>query len=120
MEASGTDVEARTLDEVTAESRAEDPHAREDYEPKFSRDSYTRRVLAFTTDQEDSTATPEPGAVPRNTPFAIMWSMRTDHPGKTEENVHDELLKLVEAGMVQQRDDGTFALTDDGHVELKN
>src|SRR5215469_15217506 len=116
----GSDLETRTLDEVTTDSRAEDPHARDEYEPHFGRDSYTRRVLAFVTDEEDSLATPEPGAVARNTPFAMMWSMRSDHPGKTEEDVQGELDKLVEAGLVNKRDDGTYQLTDDGYVELKN
>jgi len=110
----------KPLEVVTAESRAKDPHARDAYDPAFDRASYTRRVLAFVTDEEDSTSTPNPGAVPRNTPFAIFWAMRLDHPDKTEADVKAELDQLVEAGLVQARDDGTFALTDEGYVELKN
>jgi hypothetical protein len=112
-------IETRTLQQVTAKTRAADPHAREDYEPVFDRDSFERRVLAFVTDEEDATASPI-GAVPRNSIPAVAHAMRRDHPDLGEQDVEAALAKLVDGGLVEQRDDGTYGLTEDGFVERKN
>jgi hypothetical protein len=118
-----------TFDEITPEIRAAQPYAVEDYEPEFPRDSTTRRVLGFITDDEDAFAAIGPGTAPRNTPQALTIALMGDEntPGIPNDDmseaaglVADELELLVNAGFIVERDDGSYGLTDDGFVELSN
>ncbi len=92
------------------------PDAVEDYEPHFDRMGTTRRVLAFITDEEHL------GTV-RNTPEALAQELNddpyTNYDGDPEE-LQEYLDKLVEAGLVNARDDGTYEVTQAGRVELAN
>jgi hypothetical protein len=119
----------KEITEITAEYRAAQPYARDDYEPTFPRDSNTRRVLQFVTDEEDAFAVFGAGTAPRNTTPAIAAAMFQDEnsPGVSSEDydeacaqVQEELDALVEAGLVEQRDDGSYGLTKDGWVERSN
>jgi hypothetical protein len=116
-------------DEITAEVRAEQPYARDDYEPVFDRDGTTRRVLGHITDQEDAFATMGAGTAPRNTVSALTIALMRDEntPGvsaddmaEAAQRVEADVAELIEAGFVVERDDGTLELTDDGLVELSN
>jgi hypothetical protein len=117
------------MKQVTARTRAKEPYAREGYEPAFPRHSNTRRVLCFVTDEPDAFATFGPGAAPRNTLDALATAMLRDEnsPGvsstdhiEARQQVRTELEALAAAGLVERRDDGTYALTDAGWVERSN
>lgn len=114
-----------SFDEVTPEIRAQLPYAREDYEHEFDPLGVTHRVLSMITDDVDSSA----GNRPRNTIEALAWAMipepiipEISGPSLEEgmDQVQEEVNKLVAAGFVAEHDDGTYALTDDGMVELCN
>lgn len=98
----------------------------------FDRLSVERRVLAFIT---DGFTVP---LGPRNTLAALTYDLMRDphttHPpepngrlevdGRTVEmiaqTVLDHLTALIDAGLVEQRDDGSYAVTDAGRDELNS
>jgi hypothetical protein len=116
------------MKQVTTRTRAKEPYARDDYEPAFPRHSNTRRVLCFVTDEPDAFATFGPGAVPRNTLGALAVAMLRDENSpavsgeliEARQQVRTELEALAAAGLVEQRGDGTYALTTAGWVERSN
>jgi hypothetical protein len=108
-----------TFKSITAEHNASNPLKVDDYEPHFPRESHTRRVLGTITDEEDAQA----GGVPRNTRDAVARVMVPDEtsPKITEQaHVDAEFDALAEAGLIEQRDDGSYGLTRAGWVELSN
>lgn len=98
----------------------------------FGRLSIERRVLAFIT---DGYTVP---LGPRNTLAALTYDLMRDphttHPpepngrlevdGRTVEEVAETVLgyltALIDAGLVEQREDGSFEVTDAGRDELSN
>lgn len=89
------------------------------YEPHFDRMGLTRRVLGFVTDEDHL------GLGPRNTHDLIARDMAGDvnSPQVTWDDssrVQPALDKLVEAGLLEQREDGSYAVTEAGRVELRN
>lgn len=100
---------------------------------KFDRLSVERRVLGHVTDEVDQTP-----LGPRNTLAAITYALMTDRnttrpqggqprletEGQTTaqiaQAVLDHLSRLVDAGLVEVNDDGEYALTDAGHLELRS
>jgi hypothetical protein len=93
------------------------PDQVEDYEPSFDRAGIERRVLGYVTDDDHV------GRGPRNTPARLAQELDEDpfSPFVAEEDdVATHLEALVEAGLVEERDDGTYAVTDAGRVELAN
>lgn len=118
--------EGHEVTEVTAEMNAENPLAVNippgqpgAYEPKFVRESVTHRILAHITDENDLL-----GGVyaPRNTPDMVGKAVIPDKDTavSTQEQVETEFAKLKEAGLIEQRDDGSYGKTRDGWVELVN
>ena len=110
---------------ITAAYRAKQPYACEDYVPVFDREGVTHRVLAQITDLVDGPS----GNRPRNTITALAWGLIPDPcaPGIAgptlehgEAQVQTEVDKLINAGFVVERSDGTLEITDDGMVELCN
>lgn len=89
----------------------------EDYEPHFERNGTTRRVLVFITDEEHMGRA-------RNTVEVIAEDMADDPNSAVESNetasVQKHLDLLEAAGLAEQREDGTWAVTDAGEVELTN
>jgi hypothetical protein len=87
------------------------------YEPQFDPLGTTRRVLAFVTDEEHL-------GRPRNTVAVITEDMASDPFSAVEYDEDDAVQKhldqLQEAGLVEQRDDGTWAKTEAGLVEGQN
>lgn len=99
----------------------------------FPRLSLERRVLGHVTDEVDET---EFG--PRNTLAALTRALMTDrnttNPATPEhgrldverpvvdvaQSVLDVLAALQAAGLVSQREDGSYAVTDAGRVELSS
>lgn len=97
----------------------------------FPRMSVQRRVLGYVTDGEDS-----PRIGPRNTLAALTYSLMTDrtttHPPEGRDRleiedktiaeitntVNEHLNALAGEGLVAQRDDGSYVVTDAGRVEL--
>src|SRR5258708_785843 len=98
---------------------------------KFDRTSVHRRILGHITDETNVTA-----LGPRNTLAALTYDLvravnRTHPPpgrprleveGKNSTEVaqlvYDHIDALIDAGLVVQREDGTYAMTDEGHLEL--
>jgi DNA-binding transcriptional ArsR family regulator len=102
----------------TPEYTGEDLHPDhvEGYEPHFERTGTTRRVLAFVTDQEHL-------GRPRNTVEVIAEDMGSDPFSAIDGSldvVQKHLDQLAEAGLAEQRDDGTWAVTEAGLTELEN
>jgi hypothetical protein len=89
----------------------------EDYDPHFERTGTTRRVLAFMTDEEHM-------GRPRNTAAVIAEDMADDPNSAVEQGeeaaIQKHLDQLAAAGLAEQRDDGTWAVTEAGEVELEN
>ena len=101
---------------VTPEGELADTQV-EDYEPHFERTGPTRRVMGFITDEEHM-------GRPRNTLEAIADDL-ADDPNSPfghgqDDQVQEHLSELEEAGLVEQREDGTWALTEAGLVEGQN
>lgn len=90
----------------------------DNYEPKFDRTGTTRRVLGHITDMEHA------GRGPRNTTARLAQELAEDPYTminfNQEDQVQSHLNNLVEAGLVEHRDDDTYAVTDAGQVELAN
>jgi hypothetical protein len=88
----------------------------EDYEPRFDPEGATRRVLGFVTQEEHQ-------GRPRNTTAILVEDLADDPHSPFEYNeveaVQKHLDVLEEAGLVEQ-DDGIYAVTDAGRVELAN
>jgi hypothetical protein len=98
------------------------------YEPKFDRLGLTRRVLGHITDEDHV------GRGPRNTAARLDQELDEDRNTPYRKNVPDpenpeavvplkvqeHLDKLVEAGLVEKRDDDTYAVTEAGITELVN
>jgi hypothetical protein len=100
-------------------------------EVKFDRLSIERRVLGHITDDVEHTVL---GA--RNTLAALTYSIMRDRntthapapnpsldiDGKSlvevAQTIHEHVGKLTDAGLVAQREDGSYALTEAGHKEL--
>jgi len=114
--------------QITAPSTGEDA----DLPPvKFDRLSVERRVLGHVTDEVNITA-----LGPRNTLAAITYDLMTDrntthppstHPRLEVDGVSTEeiaaavlahLTALQDAGLLEARADGTYAVTEAGHLEL--
>lgn len=89
----------------------------EDYEPHFERNGTTRRVLVFMTDEEHM-------GRPRNTAEVIAEDMADDPNSAVESNetaaIQKHLDQLAAAGLAEEREDGTWAVTEAGEVELAN
>lgn len=99
----------------------------------LGRESVERRVLGHVTDEVDRDA-----LGPRNTLAAIYHAVSTDRNTTNPPNdkprlnldgldvaqalqvVHDILEHLVTVGLLEQREDTSYALTDLGHYELAN
>jgi hypothetical protein len=94
--------------------RLDDP----DFEPVLDRLSTERRVLGHITDEDHM------GRGPRNTTERLALELAEDPNSAVEFDeegaVQDMLDTLVEAGLIEQRDDGTYALTELGFTELAN
>jgi hypothetical protein len=86
------------------------------YEPKFDRLGTHRRVLGHITDLDHV------GRGPRNTPDRLDTELAEDpNTNFNEGDNSQEYLDDLEAnGLVQKRDDGTYALTDAGTYELSH
>jgi hypothetical protein len=98
-----------------AKYRVEDP---ENFEPVLDRTGTERRVLGHISDEEHV------GRGPRNTAERLAQELAED-PGTAIEFdeltvVQGHLDTLVGAGLIEQRDDGTYALTELGFTELAN
>ena len=113
----------------------------EGYQARFARDSVHRRVLGSITDETDLTQLGARNTVPA---LAYFLARDTDTPQITplsktelqlrapgqqvntgsapvaEDQVEAVLEQLVKAGLVVQRDDGSYQHTDAGVVELRN
>jgi hypothetical protein len=116
--------EDHQYDEITDDIHEQQPYYVEDYTPVFDRDSRARRVLAHITDEEDAAA----GGVPRNTAETLTRVLAADDkspdfdldPEQSLPTVEAQLDRLVEAGLVSQRKDGSYKLTEDGYREVYN
>lgn len=112
-----------------------------DYQPRFVRESGERRVLGSVSDEVDRSA-----LGPRNTVSALTYFLARNpdtphvnrpsitvlrqvqpnvmldlpHDQTAEAQVEGYLAALIKAGLVEQRDDGSYAVTDAGRVELAN
>jgi len=88
----------------------------EGYEPSFDPEGPTRRVLGFITSEEHM-------GRPRNTVAVLAEDLADDPNSPFERNEDETVLKhldaLEDAGLVEQ-DDGIYAVTDAGRVELAN
>lgn len=90
------------------------------YEPRFDRLSTTRRVLAHVTDEDHV------DRGPRNTVKRLAEELAEDpHTPKITgdsavDDVQTHVDRLVDAGLLERRDDETLALTREGRVELVN
>jgi hypothetical protein len=105
------------------------PDQVEGYDPHFARDSVQRRVLAYITDDDHVGRGPRNTAdrlaqeldEDPNTPFVLEGF---DDPATGEpvegDDVQGYLDELVEAGLVEARDDGTYGVTEPGRIELVN
>lgn len=100
---------------------------------KFDRLSVERRVLGHVTDEVDTTA-----LGPRNTLAALTYALvrdrNTTHAAggnprfevdgmsvaESAQAVLDYLDDLKDAGLLVQRDDGSYEVTEDGLTELRN
>lgn len=98
---------------------------------KLDREGVERRVLGHITDEEDTSA-----LGPRNTlaalTYAIVRDQNTTNPpagkprldvdglstAEAAQAVLDILELLIGEGLVKQRKDGSYELTDAGHLEL--
>lgn len=93
------------------------PNHVEDYEPHFERNGTTRRVLAFITDEKHVGRS-------RNTVEVIAEDMADDPNSAVESNetatIQKHLDQLAAAGLAEEREDGTWAVTEAGEVELMN
>lgn len=114
------------------------PEQVEEYTPKFDRQSVHRRVLQALTDEVDAdvygprNSVPALGAhfandphtpqvnAPSATEMARRYILLPKGAVTAESQVADHLHELIGAGLVEQRNDGTYALTDAGRVELVN
>jgi hypothetical protein len=105
-----------TFEEITEEHNATNPLRVDDYEPVFDRHGLTRKVFAFITDEVDAHA----GGVPRNTTEAIGRVLRLDGVVSDFDQVQGELDRLEAAGLIEQRDDGSYFLTREGWIERSN
>lgn len=102
-------------------------------ERALSGESFERRVLSFITDEVDGAA----GGVPRNTPTAVGRVLIGDREVTDDVEVSEEdgsvkvvkpamdkidevFAKLLKAGFIEQRDDGSFERTEAGWVEISN
>jgi hypothetical protein len=90
------------------------PDIEEEYEPKFDRLSTTRRVLGHVTDEDHV------GMGPRNTPERLAYELAGDPYTNFDQgdDVQEHLDDLEAAGLVQKREDGTYAVTEAGTYEL--
>jgi hypothetical protein len=90
----------------------------EGYEPVLDRLSVERRVLGHITDEHHA------GRGPRNTFARLDQELGEDpHTDYEEGNVDrlDAMLaELIDEGLVEERDNGTYGLTDAGFTELAN
>lgn len=88
----------------------------EEYEPKFDRLSTTRRVLGHISDEDHV------GMGPRNTPKRLAYELAGDPytDFSEDDDVQEHLDELEEAGLVQKREDDTYAVTEDGTYELNH
>jgi hypothetical protein len=86
------------------------------YDPKFDRLGTHRRVLGHINDLDHV------GRGPRNTPARLDQELAEDpNTNFNEGDSSQEYLDDLEAdGLVQKRDDGTYALTDAGTYELQH
>jgi hypothetical protein len=87
----------------------------DDYELKFEREGTTRRVLGHVTDEDHI------GRGPRNTHARLVQELAEDpHTIYTgdEDEMREYILALVKAGLLDQHDDGTLHVTDQGRNEL--
>lgn len=86
-----------------------------EYEPIFDRDGTTRRVLGHVTDEEHL------GRGPRNTHARLVQELAEDphtiYMGD-EQEMHEYIVDLLDAGLLEQRGDGTLHVTDAGRYEL--
>lgn len=88
-----------------------------DYEPKFDPLSVERRVLGHVTDDDHV------GRGPRNTPERLALELQEDPFSRFAGNLDQMqgyLQSLESAGLVHKRDDGTYEVTEAGHIELAN
>ena len=94
------------------------PDAVEGYESHFDPAGTTRRVLGHITDEDHV------GRGGRNTTARLAQELAEDPftaiGGGQDDQVQKHLDDLVEAGLVEERDDGTYGVTDAGRVELAN
>lgn len=92
-------------------------YQRDDYEPNFDPLGTERRVLGFIT-QEDHA-----GRGPRNTVDRLAYELAEDEYTAVEWNETDvvqaHLDALEEAGLVEQND-GVYAVTEAGLIELNS
>lgn len=88
----------------------------DDYEPRFDRVGTTRRVLGHVTDEDHA------GRGPRNTLDRLVVELaedpHTDIGPDAPDDVRHHLDLLVDAGLLVQRPDNTYEVTDDGMYEL--
>jgi hypothetical protein len=124
------EVSAPEIHEDEAPEPAEHPQAEfivPDYEPNFDRGGTTRRVLGHVTDEDHA------NRGPRNTEERLARELTEDPytpriheaaDGDEDytplEEVQGHVRKLVDAGLLERREDGTLAVTREGHVELVN
>ena len=89
----------------------------EDYEPVLDRLGTERRVLGFITDEEHA------GRGPRNSVERLSFELEQDeftrYSGNFEQ-MQGYLDTIEEAGLIEKRDDDTYALTEAGLTELAN
>jgi hypothetical protein len=93
------------------------PDQVEDYEPHFDRASIQRRVLGYITDDDHV------GRGPRNTADRLNQELDEDPFSPyvaDDDDVQAYLDELVEAGLVEDRGDGTYGVTEPGRIELVN
>jgi hypothetical protein len=99
----------------TAQYRVPDDEV---YEPVLDRLGTERRVLGHITDMDHA------GRGPRNTAERLALELAEDPNTAIEYDEQDavqgHLDALEEAGLVEKRDDDTYAITDAGFVELVN
>lgn len=89
-----------------------------DYEPQLERQSFTRRVLQHITDEDHV------DRGPRNTTSRLRQELAEDANSRgtfgRRNDVQTHLDQLQQLGLVVKREDGTWAVTDEGLVELRN
>src|ERR1700744_6008356 len=97
---------------------SDNPYVIDDYEPRFDRVGTTRRALGFVSDEDHVGG-------PRNTVERIHSNM-AEAPNSPRINddsldaVKGHVDRLLGANLLETREDGTLAVTEDGWRELMN